>query len=207
MKPIAYFSALLSILFLQCSPRDTAIFDGETFAGWEGDTVNTWRIEDGAIVGGSLQETVPRNDFICTTKSYDDFVLRLKFQLRGDEGFINAGVQIRSQRHDDPDYEMIGYQADLGDGFWGCLYDESRRNKILAAPDSSVIARVLDREGWNDYEIRAKGGRIQLFINGEQTVDYTEPVDSIPRSGLIGLQIHGGGKAEVRYKDLRIQPL
>ena len=27
--------------------------------------------------------------------------------------------------------EMSGYQADIGEGYWGCLYDESRRNKVL----------------------------------------------------------------------------
>ena len=51
------------------------------------------------------------------------------------------------------------------------------------------------------------GPRIRLFLNGEQTVDYTEADPAIPLTGLIGLQIHGGGKAEVHYKDLMIQEL
>jgi len=32
------------------------LFDGKTFAGWDGDTKKTWRIEDGSLVGGSLSE-------------------------------------------------------------------------------------------------------------------------------------------------------
>ena len=32
---------------------------------------------------------------------------------------------------------MIGYQADLGEKYYGALYDESRRNKILARPTRS----------------------------------------------------------------------
>jgi hypothetical protein len=40
-----------------------------------------------------------------------------------------------------------------------------------------------------------------------QTVDYTEPEEGIPQRGLIALQIHGGGKAEVRYKDIEIEEL
>jgi len=39
--------------------RRKRLFDGKSFTGWEGDTKKTWRIENGALVGGSLQETVP----------------------------------------------------------------------------------------------------------------------------------------------------
>lgn len=198
---------ILVVLFVQCNEKRTSLFDGKTFSGWEGDTINMWRIEDEAIVGGSLTETVPRNDFLRTKESFSDFVLRLKFKLEGTEGFINSGVQIRSQPLEDPAYEMIGYQADLGAGYWGSIYDESRRNKVLAAPDSLTLVKALKPGDWNEYEIRAEGPRIQLFINGHQTVDYTEPDESIPQSGLIALQIHGGGKALVHFKDLSIEPL
>ena len=134
-------------------------------------------------------------------------MLRLKVKLVGNEGFINAGVQFRSQRATKPAHEMVGYQADMGAKFWGALYDETRRNKILAEPDPAEVATLIKLEDWNDYEIRAEGPRIRLSINGKQTVDYTEPDASIPQSGLIGLQIHGGGKAEVHYKDLTIEEL
>ncbi len=194
-------------LTAQGQGKAVALFDGKTFTGWEGDTAKTWRIQDGAIVGGSLAERVPRNEFLTTTRSYGNFVLRLKFKLVGSDGFINAGVQFRSERATKPAHEMIGYQADMGAKFWGALYDETRRNKILAEPDPAEVATLIKLEDWNDYEIRAEGPRIRLSINGKQTVDYTEPDASIPQSGLIGLQIHGGGKAEVHYKDLTIEEL
>ncbi|CAN5834158.1 DUF1080 domain-containing protein [soil metagenome] len=191
----------------QPASRGGPLFDGRTFAGWEGDTKKTWRIENGALVGGSLTETVPRNDFLCTTRSFGNFVLRLKYKLAGTEGFINGGVQFRSQRLSDPAHEMIGYQADIGAKYWGSLYDESRRNKVLAAPDQNEVLGIVKLNDWNDYEIRAEGRRIQLFLNGRQTVDYTEPDDTLPQSGLIGLQVHGGGKVEVSYKDITIEDL
>ncbi len=183
------------------------LFDGKTFAGWEGDTKTTWRIQDGAIVGGSLITQVPRNEFLTTTRSFGDFVLRVKFKLVGTEGFINGGVQFRSRRLEKPAHEMTGYQADLGAGYWGSLYDESRRNKTLVAPPEALIKEVLRAGEWNDYEIRAEGPRIRLAINGRQTVDYTEADPAIPRDGLIGLQAHGGGKVETWYKDITIQEL
>jgi len=197
-------SAMISA---QPAQQPVPLFDGKTFQGWEGDTQKTWRIENGALAGGSLTETVPRNDFLCTTRSFGNFILRLKFKLEGTEGFINGGVQFRSQRLQDPAHEMTGYQADLGDKYWASLYDESRRNKTLAKPDESLVAQVLKPGQWNDYEIRAEGRRIRLFLNGRQTVDYTEPDETIPQSGLIGLQVHGGGKARVSYRDITIVDL
>jgi hypothetical protein len=102
---------------------------------------------------------------------------------------------------------MSGYQADLGDKYWGSLYDESRRNKTLVQPDASVLNGLVKRDEWNDYEIRAEGRHIRLFLNGRQTVDYTEADETIPQTGLIGLQIHGGGKAQVFFKDITIEEL
>jgi hypothetical protein len=183
------------------------LFDGRTFTGWSGDTTRTWRIEDGAIVGGSLTETVPRNDFLTTTRAYGNFILRLEFRLEGTEGFINSGVQFRSQRLAKPAHEMIGYQADLGAGYWGALYDESRRRKVLAAPDQKAILAHVRLGDWTRYEIHAEGRRIRLALNGQQTVDYTEPDETIPQTGLIGLQVHGDGKALVRFRNITIREL
>ena len=187
--------------------RPVRINDGVSFAGWQGDMRTTWRVENGAFVGGTLQQMVPHNEFLATTRPYTNFILRLKVRLVGTEGFVNGGVQFRSQRTKNPPYEMTGYQADMGEGWWGSLYDESRRNKILVKADPAVIDKILKRGDWNDYEVRAEGKHIQLLINGTQTVDYTEPDDSIPQFGLIGLQVHGGGKTEAWYKDITIQEL
>jgi hypothetical protein len=211
LKPTICFllgAALLLTGFTVLSfQKKVSLFDGRSFQGWEGDTVKTWKIEDGALAGGSLEETLPHNDFLCTKKSYSNFILKVKFKLKGSEGFINTGVQFHSVRAKDPAYEMIGYQADLGDKYWASLYDESRRNKTLAAPDSAMVHKILKKNDWNDYEVRSENGRIRLFLNGKQTVDYTESDKSIPQKGIIGLQIHGGGKAKVYYKDIYIEEL
>ena len=200
-------TALATLVFAAIAHAGpVAIFDGKTFDGWEGETTKTWRIEDGAFVGGSLTEKVPHNEFLATKKSYANFELRLKFKLVGTDGFINGGVQFRSQRIPNH-YEMIGYQADEGDGYYGSLYDESRRKKTLVTPDKDLIAKTLKKDDWNDYRIRCEGRHIQLWVNGVQTVDYTEPDESIEQNGLIAVQIHGNGKAEAWYKDIVIEEL
>jgi len=181
----------------------TAIFDGKTLNGWDGDP-DYFRVEDGAIVAGSLDRPTPENQFISSTGSYGDFELRLSFKLLGDPAHANAGVQFRSSRVPNSN-EMSGYQADIGQTYWGCLYDEARRNQTLVQADQDAVSRVVRREGWNDYVIRCKGRHIQLWLNGVQTVDYTEHDSGIAESGLIGLQVHQGPPSKVFYRNIRIQ--
>ena len=158
------------------------------------------------VVGGSLDANVPRNEFLCTTKTYGDFELKLKFKRLGDRKQVNAGVQFRTRRIP-KHHEVIGYQADIGQGYWGALYDESRRNRVLAQPAKDVIEKLIKHDDWNEYLIRAEGPRITLKLNGAETVDYTEKDDKIERTGIIGLQVHGGAKAKVYYKDITIEEL
>jgi hypothetical protein len=202
---------LFLLAFILCAPATArpepkSLFDGKTLDGWEGDTAKTWRVEDGSIVGGSLDVTVPRNEFLCTKASYENFELKVKFKLLGDPKQANGGVQFRTKRIPNH-HEVSGFQADIGQGYWGALYDESRRNKVLAGPDKELLAKIVKQDEWNDYTIRAEGPRIRLWLNGTLTVDYTEKDEKIERSGIIGLQIHGGAKAKVYYKDIRIEEL
>jgi hypothetical protein len=185
-------------------PKPVAIFDGKTFEGWEGD-LTIFRIEDGAIVGGSLKDKIARNEFLCTKKAYGDFELRLKVKLLGGDA-ANAGIQFRTRRIPN-DHEVSGYQADVGTGWWGALYDESRRNKVLKGPDQAKMKGLVKNGEWNDYVIRAEGKRIQLWINGVQTVDYTEEDPKIEATGVVCPQIHAGPPSEAWYKDVTILDL
>ena len=118
LKRVWFGSILLLVLPALCWAEAKPVFDGKTLAGWEGDTGKTWRVEDGAIVGGSLDAGVPRNEFLCTTKTYGDFELKVRFKLLGDRKQANAGVQFRTKRIP-KHHEVSGYQADIGQHYWG----------------------------------------------------------------------------------------
>ena len=188
----------------QATRAPVPIFDGRSFNGWEGNRA-VFRIEDGAIVGGSLRDKIAQNEFLCTTASYSDFELRLKVKLLGGSS-ANAGVQFRTRRIPN-NHEVIGYQADIGQDYWGSLYDESRRKKTLKAPDHAVINGLVRMGDWNDYVVRAEGPRIRLWLNGVQTVDYTEQDRSIEASGVIAVQIHAGPPSEAWYKEITLLDL
>jgi hypothetical protein len=181
------------------------LFNGRDLFGWDGDP-GVWRVRDGVIVGGSMLGN-PRNEFLATKRRYRNFVLTLEYKLVGTEGFVNGGVQVRSVRIAQPPNEMSGYQADIGAGHSGCLYDESRRKKFLARGTDEQIKRLEQAGDWNRYEIRAEGQRVEITLNGEKTVSYTETDPSVVADGLIALQIHGNCKAEIAFRNLKIEEL
>ena len=192
--------------FLPTSAAPVPLFDGKSLAGWEGETNTVWRVRDGAIVGGSLEGN-PKNEFLATLKSYKNFHLRLEYKLVGTQGFVNGGVQFRSKRIPNPPNEMSGFQADIGAGYSGSLYDESRRRKVLAQADTNHVARLEKVGDWNSYEVVASGSQILLFLNGQRTAIWVEREPGIDETGVIALQIHGNCKAEISYRNISIDVL
>jgi rhodanese-related sulfurtransferase len=188
-------------------PGFTSLFDGKSLAGWEGDQ-KIFRVEKGAIVAGSLKEKVANNEFLCSTKEYGDFELRLEAKLVG--AGKNAGVQFRSARIPNH-FEVIGYQCDMGEtpqrSIWGSLYDESRRKKFLAEGDNEALLKVLKKDDFNNLTIRCEGAHVQIWVNDLKTVDYTEKEKDIATKGVLALQIHGGEPAEASYRNIRIREI
>lgn len=220
---------LVGLVNISCDKRTitTPLFNGETLQGWEGNK-EYFRVQEGAIVAGRLDQLIPQNEFLCTTKEYQDFDLRLKAKLVGEGD--NGGVQFRSERIPNSS-EVSGYQADIGfipaswvknfDQFkqqvanlkdetpyplWGSLYDESRRARVLALGGYDEVSEVLKKGDWNEIRIRAEGNFIKIWINNQLITKYKETED-MPQKGVIGLQVHAGPPLEVHYKDIFIQEL
>jgi acetyl esterase/lipase len=178
----------------------TPLVNSDSLDGWDGDK-QLWSARDGVLIGHS--NGLDHNEFLATTRRYGNFALALNFRLVDGQG--NSGVQFRSVRT--PGTEMSGYQADIGEGYWGALYDESRRNMVLVYPRSEAV-RGVRRSGWNRYNVRAMNERITLTLNGTDSVrEYKETDPGIARDGLLAVQMHAGGSMEVQFRDLMIQPL
>lgn len=192
----------------QSTVKAVSLFDGKTLTGWK--TVDPahsklWFVKDSVIRSGDGLNKIPDNTYLHTTKEYGDFEFRCLFRLSGDPktGMINSGIQYRSILEGS---KIIGYQADIGNGFWGDLYDEHRREKLVSG-DLSILKRILNEDGWNSYIIRCKGNHHELYINGVKTCDYIEKDTKIPQKGVIAVQIHSGGVAQVEFRDLTITEL
>jgi hypothetical protein len=184
-----------------------SLFDGKTTEAWEGN-MDWFRVEDQCIVAGSLSKAIPHNEFLCTKQTYADFELKLQVRLLGKGD--NAGVQFRTVRIPN-NTEVSGFQCDVGNAFgrpvWGALYDESRRKKMLAEGDKDKVPTWVKKDDWNELTIRAERDRIQIWLNGNLTVDYTELDPQIAKTGIVGLQIHSGPPTEAWYRNIRIKAL
>jgi len=207
---------LLTFWMLGCSGEQKTntkdavpLFDGKSLTGWDGDS-NWFRVEDGSIVAGSLEREIPYNMFLCTTKEYANFELKIEAKLIGPGD--NSGIQFRSRRIPGTP-EVSGYQADMGGPIgdfgvvWGSLYDEARRNKMLVVADQEKIKTTYRTNDWNEMVLKCKDNHIQVWVNGYQSVDYTEDDESIAKKGIIGFQIHAGAPTEVWIKNIVLTEL
>jgi hypothetical protein len=177
------------------------LLDGKTLVGWEGGE-GCFRIEEGAIVGGQLGQPIARSAYLCTTQAVGDFELTAQVRTLGNG--TNGGVQFWGARSPNS-HEMSGLQADVCDGaYWGCLYDCTRGRMLVAVPQRE-LSHILRRADWNEYRIRAVGDRIQIWLNGYQTVDWVETDPQIARQGIFGLQTHQGPPGEGWYRDLQLK--
>lgn len=178
---------------------------------WEGRS-DIWRIENGAIIGETKQD--PKyNTFFCSKKKYSDFELTCKVLLR--DGVGNSGVQIRSEKFDEPGkpFRVRGPQVDIGKGYWGSLYGELVGG-MMQASAKEKIAKAVKETGVNDYHITAKGTHVTVKVNGETMVDGDFPTlpgkdkKPAPAEGIIAFQAHAGYPTmRVEFKDIKFTNL
>jgi len=191
----------LCMVSLAQAAEPTDFFNGKNLEGWQG-LDKFWSVKDGAIVGSTQPNGINFNTFLCSKKSYGDFELSFKVRLKDGKG--NSGVQVRSEVFDPKNLAVKGPQCDIGDVYWGSLYGEHFGGMMKAA-DKMTVTSVLKKEDFNDYYIKCVGKHVTIKLNGKTTVDQEFP--TMPPSGIIAWQLHGGGPMEVTFKDIVFKEL
>lgn len=189
-----------------------------------------YRMAGGTLIGTAVADTP--NSFLCTRRSFADFVLQLEFKV--DDG-LNSGIQIRSHAYPSPTHVRVqaadgsvsdetmpagrvhGYQVEIDptERAWSAgIYDEARRG-WLSKPDgddpaSSSARRAFVAGQWNALRIEAIGSSIRTWLNGVPVADLD---DDMTAAGFIALQVHGVGDdaelagSRVRWRGVRIREL
>jgi hypothetical protein len=189
----AYLRDKQQVPMLATKDNASLLFNGHDLKGWTGDS-QLWAVEDGEIVGRTAG--LSHNTFLLSDLTVADFRLSLEVKLVDDAG--NSGVQFRSQPMGGFE-EVRGYQADIGPGWWGKLYEENGRALLWDKSGESHVKRG----DWNRYEIEAIGSRIRSWINGQPCIDLNDPDGA--RRGILALQLHSGDKTEVRFRNLKLE--
>jgi mono/diheme cytochrome c family protein len=188
---VTYLASPVQVPRLATSANAAEFFDGRNLAGWHGDA-SLWSVESGEIVGRGVD--LDHNSFLKSDLELRDFRLSLEVRLVRNEG--NSGVQFRTREL--AGEGVRGYQADIGEAWWGCLYEEEGRG-MLARPPGPAPVRL---DGWNRYEIRAEEHHVRTWLNGEPCIDLADPEGAL--AGIVALQVHAGGSTEVRFRSFEL---
>ncbi len=182
------------------------LFNGKDLSGWsQKNGTATYRVEKQMIVGKTAQGSP--NSFMCTDRDYGNF--ELTFEVNDDPG-LNSGVQIRSlSKADFNNGRVHGPQVEIENapGESGYIYSEGTGRGWITK--SQPVKDAYQNGKWNRFVVRAKGDRIQTWVNGIAIANVVDAASS--KKGFIGLQVHGikrdVGPYEVRWRDIRVREL
>ena len=216
----------------QKSPAaEEQLFNGKDLSNWDGDP-RLWSVRDGVIRGETTAENPARGNTFLIYKgaAASDFELRLKFRLNAAN---NSGVQYRSRHVTDGkvanEWVVRGYQGEMRNevglpSVSGFIYDEGgKRGRLCLVGEKAVwedgkksitgqtctpeeFKKAFKLDDWNEYTIVAKGDNIRQYINGVQTVDFTDKEKGAAlKEGIIALQLHAGKPMWAEFKDIRLR--
>ena len=161
---------------------------GQSLAGFSEIGAGNWSFVDGALQGkgGKL-------GYLITKESYTDFEIRAEFWA--DES-ANSGIFVRCQ---DRASVTAGnsYEVNIFDKRPDPSYGTAAIVDFAKAP--LPYPQAANR--WNTFVITAKGDRLVVVFNGQQTVDLRN--DKF-KSGPVALQSAGG---TIRFRKVSIKTL
>ncbi len=180
------------------------LFDGKNLDAFTTRGSAPWRVKDGVIEGG--QDGDPKKSGMLMTKEkFKDFELELDFMI-DEHGKYNSGVYLRN----DPAAQgRTGYQINIGRGaaeeYCGGLFTD----KWLAKGDEKdAIRKKLE---WNTLRIVAKGAHIEVTLNGQKVVDFTDPApkEHFLREGVLAFQTYGaeGHAGWVKFRNIKVRAI
>ncbi|MDB4473673.1 DUF1080 domain-containing protein [Opitutaceae bacterium] len=175
-----------------------------------------WAFSDAAMVASTGTEKLNLPEWIYTKQRFGDFVFTCELKLTGDDR-RNTGIYFRANPFLFEGYKTFeapsGYEFDAGkpragkNNFWGSLGDWYARKTLRIFADQTTINQAYRPEDWNRMTIRARGNRLEYWVNGIKVMDFRDPDPNGSREGFIGLQIHDGSVMKMAYRNIRARPL
>ncbi len=157
-----------------------------------------WKVANSVLEG--YTPGTPEHHYCFTAREYGDFELHADVKLVGN----NSGICIRIKP---ASFDNVpGYQVDMGEGYWGCLWDERGRG-MVAEHKKADAERLVHKNNWNHYYVIARGHHIQAWLNGVKTIDVDDDKGNL--AGPIGFQLcHGqGNKTAASFRSVYVRLL
>ncbi|MBI3880520.1 MAG: DUF1080 domain-containing protein [Verrucomicrobia bacterium] len=219
MKHRARF-VLVLVVVLDFTPAFAAeqwqsLFNGHDLTGWRAN------VEPGSftVVNGTIRANATTNSshlfYVGDRKDGTETFKNFEFEATTRcDGEANSGVYFHSDiaSGKGPKVHLSkGYEVQLNN----TAKEKKKTGSLYAVVD--LAASPVDETQWFKLRFRVEGKHIQIWINDQQTVDYTEPADVVrpperagrlidPNGGAIALQAHDPTSVYY-FKDLRIRRL
>jgi hypothetical protein len=163
-----------------------ALFDGETFYGWEPASKADWKIADGVI---SVREG--EKGLLNTTTEWGDYEFKCDFRA---PATTNSGIFLRTPKvptaPEKDCYELNIASPEVSPFSNGGFVKRANATKYIPCQE------------WKTYEVTALGGHFVVKIDGEIVLDYTDPTPL--GRGRIGLQFNSG---LAEFRNIKLKPL
>jgi hypothetical protein len=164
------------------------LFDGQSLAGWTPRDQARWDVVDGAIT----YRTNSGPGFLCTSRSYGDFELKVDFWV---DDVANSGVFLRCP-FSGPIAGTNAYEVNIYDAH--LKWPTGSINEVaLRKGDTRSAGR------WNTFHILAREDHLVVRFDGRVVVDTHNDREKF---GPIGLQ-HFQGQGLVKFRNIKLRPL
>ena len=183
-----------------------SLFDGKSLNGWK---VNKENPKSITVKDGNIVIDGPRAHLFYTgdveNHNFKNFVLRAQVKTFPK---ATSGIYFHT-KYEDSGWPYAGFEAQVNN-----THGDPKKSGGLYAVKDVNPAPAKDGE-WFDYEIRVKGKKVNIKINGKVTSSWTEipnapHLKSMPGrklgSGTFALQAHDP-KSVVHYRNIRVKPL
>jgi len=164
------------------------LFDGESLARWTPRDQARWDVVDGAIVYRA--GTGP--GFLCTTKNYDNFELKVDFWV---DTVANSGVFLRCPQAG-PIAATNAYEVNIYDAH--LKWPTGSINEVALRQGD-----ILSAGRWNSYHITAQGNHLVVRFDNRVVVDTHNDREKL---GPIGLQ-QFAGQGMIKFRNIKLRLL
>jgi hypothetical protein len=188
-----------------------SLFDGKSLRGWKpGESTTTWKVVDGCLAADG-----PRSHLFFTGEGpgidFRNFEFETEVLTRPG---ANSGVFFHTKWQEkgfpEQGFEVQVCNTHVGEG----NYRENKKTASLYGVRNVYKALVKDDE-WFKLAFSVRANRVQVWLNGVQTVDYVEPDPPVLAAdgrgrylshGIFALQGHDPG-SKVMFRNIRVRPL
>jgi len=160
-----------------------SLFDGKTLNGWKAsENKDTFSVKDGMIVVDG-----PRSHLFYvgpySGANFKDFEFKADVMTKPGS---NSGIYFHT-KFQDTGWPDQGFECQVN----STHRDRKKTGGLYAVEDVMDNAPSTD-DKWFNYYIRVEGKHVIIKIDGETTVDWTQPEDYTPPRGMPGRMIAEG---------------